>query len=39
MEYIEGSEILDEIAELGAYSEEDAKRLYKQILEGLAYLH
>jgi hypothetical protein len=29
MEYIEGQEILDEIAVSGAYSEQDAQMLYK----------
>ena len=39
MEYIDGSEILDEIAHSGAYSEKDAQNLFKQILEGISYLH
>lgn len=39
MEYIDGSEILDEIAHSGAYSEKDAQNLFKQILQGIAYLH
>lgn len=39
MEYIEGQEILDEIAQSGVYSEGDAQSLYKQILMGLQYLH
>ena len=39
MEYIEGSEILDEIAHAGAYMEADAQMLYKQVLEGIEYLH
>jgi serine/threonine protein kinase len=39
MEYVEGSEILDEIAQSGAYSERDAQMLYKQVLEGIEYLH
>jgi hypothetical protein len=29
MEYIDGSEILDEIAQSGAYKEQDAQKLYK----------
>ena len=39
MEFIDGSEILDEIVEQGAYTEKDAQCLFKQILQGLAYLH
>lgn len=30
---------MDEIAESGKYSEENAQKLYRQILEGIAYLH
>ena len=29
MEYVEGSEILDEIAQSDAFSERDAQRLYR----------
>lgn len=39
MQYIEGSEILDEIAQMGKYDEKDAQKIYKQLLEGIAYLH
>lgn len=39
MEFIDGSEILDEIAHSGAYDEQDAQQLYRQVLEGIAYLH
>lgn len=39
MEYVEGQEILDEIAESGGYSEEVAQFLYRQVLEGISYLH
>lgn len=39
MECVEGSEILDEIAKDGAYDEKDACRLFKQVLEGIDYLH
>jgi serine/threonine protein kinase len=39
MECIDGSEILDEIAHSGAYSERDAQKLFKQVLEGIKYLH
>lgn len=30
---------MDEIAESGVYSEENAQMLYRQVLEGIAYLH
>lgn len=41
LEYIEGMEVLDSIAQQpeGKYTEEDAKLLFKQILEGINYLH
>lgn len=39
MQFIEGKEILDTIASLGKYDEADAQHIYKQILEGLAYMH
>lgn len=39
LEYIDGSEILDEIACSGAYQEQDAQKLYKQVIEGIQYLH
>ena len=39
MELIDGVEVLDEIAKFGEYCEEDAKNLFRQILEGIAYLH
>lgn len=39
IEFIDGSEILDEIAHSGAYDEQTAQKLYKQILEGISYLH
>lgn len=39
MECVEGSEILDEIANDGSYEEKDACRLFKQVLEGIQYLH
>jgi serine/threonine-protein kinase HSL1, negative regulator of Swe1 kinase len=39
MEFIEGQEILLEIADSGAYSEDHAQTLYRQVLEGIEYLH
>jgi serine/threonine protein kinase len=41
MEYIEGSEVLDQIAQQpdGWYTEASAKSLFKQVLEGIEYLH
>eukprot|EP00347_Sterkiella_histriomuscorum_P009234 403342006 len=39
MEFIDGKEILDQIAEFGAYNERDALHIFKQIMEGIAYLH
>ena len=39
MEYFESSELLATISELGHYSEYVAKYLFRQILEGICYLH
>lgn len=39
LEFIEGSEILDEIALAGSYSEAEAQLLYYQVLEAVEYLH
>lgn len=39
MEYIEGQEVLDDLADSGAYNEQDVQSLYQQLLEGIAYLH
>jgi serine/threonine protein kinase len=39
MEFVEGHEILDTIASMGCYDEADAQQIYRQILEGIAYLH
>ena len=39
MQYIAGSEILEEIAVMGAYNEDAARHIFKQVLEGIAYLH
>uniref|UniRef100_A0A7S3QUR8 Protein kinase domain-containing protein n=1 Tax=Dunaliella tertiolecta TaxID=3047 RepID=A0A7S3QUR8_DUNTE len=38
-ELVTGGELLDRVTEKGNYSEEDARRLIKQILNGVAYLH
>ena len=39
LEFIDGKEIFDELAEHGAFDESLARSVYKQILEGLNYLH
>ena len=41
MQYIDGVEVLDSITEQpqGCYTEDDAKELFRQIIEGIAYLH
>lgn len=39
MEFINGQEILDEIAESGGYTEQAAQGYYRQILEAISYLH
>jgi serine/threonine protein kinase len=39
MEFIEGQEILDEIAETTSYDEAMAQSLFKKVLEGILYLH
>lgn len=39
MEFVEGHEILDTIASMGRYDETDAQFIYRQILEGISYMH
>ena len=41
MQYVEGIEVLDQIAQQpdGWYTEENARELFKQIMEGIEYLH
>ena len=41
MEYIEGKEIFELISEKdhGKYTEEITKELFKQIMEGIEYIH
>jgi serine/threonine protein kinase len=39
LEFIDGKEIFDQIAEFGAYGEKDAQNIFKQIMDGLEYLH
>lgn len=39
MQLIDGKEILDQISELGAYGEKEAQHIFRQIMEGIAYLH
>mmetsp|Transcript_38648 Transcript_38648/g.98854 ORF Transcript_38648/g.98854 Transcript_38648/m.98854 type:complete len:378 (+) Transcript_38648:371-1504(+) len=38
-ELVDGGELLDRVTEKGNYSESDAVHIFKQILEGVAYLH
>ena len=38
-ELVDGGELLDRVTEKGNYSESDAGSLFRQILEGVAYLH
>ncbi len=35
MEYIDGEEVFDRIASLGAYGEQEAQYIFRQILEGI----
>jgi len=39
MELVTGGELFDRIVEKGSYSEDDAKTLVRQILQGVGYLH
>lgn len=41
MTYVDGKEVLDLIAEQpsGCYTEDDTKYLFRQIIDGIAYLH
>ena len=39
LEYVEGSEIMDEIANAGAYDEKTAQKLYGQVIDAIEYLH
>ncbi|CDW90758.1 protein kinase domain containing protein [Stylonychia lemnae] len=39
MKYIDGKEILDQITEIGAYSEKEALTIFKQVMAGIKYLH
>jgi serine/threonine protein kinase len=39
MQYVEGKEIMDMLAEMGRYDERDARHICKQMLEGLEYMH
>uniref|UniRef100_A0A061RYI3 Calcium/calmodulin-dependent protein kinase I n=1 Tax=Tetraselmis sp. GSL018 TaxID=582737 RepID=A0A061RYI3_9CHLO len=38
-ELVEGGELLDRVTERGNFAENDAQFLFRQILEGVAYLH
>lgn len=39
MELIEGMELFEAIAQIGGYCEEDAKKLFAQILAAIKYMH
>lgn len=39
LEYAEGGELFDRIVERGTYSEKDASNAFRQIVQGLKYLH
>lgn len=39
MELVEGSEMFQHIQELGNYTEDTTKELFKQLLNGITYLH
>jgi calcium/calmodulin-dependent protein kinase I len=36
---VTGGELFDRVVEKGSYSERDAARIMKQLLEGIQYLH
>lgn len=38
-ELLEGGELLDAVLEQGSYSEADARVCFKQLLNGISYLH
>ena len=39
MEYLEGGELLDVLINKGRYTEDDARVIFKQLIEGVRYLH
>jgi serine/threonine protein kinase len=39
MSLLKGGELLDALLDLGNYTEEDAKKIAKQLLDALAYMH
>jgi len=39
LEYISGGELFDQIVSRGSYGEKDARKIVKQILNGIEYLH
>lgn len=39
MEFIDGKEIFDQIAEMGAYGEDQAQKIFWQIMQGIEHLH
>jgi calcium/calmodulin-dependent protein kinase I len=39
MELVEGREMFDVLNTLGRYDEEDARRLFSQLLNGILHLH
>lgn len=39
MELVDGKEVLDQIAEFGAYKEIDARHIFLQLMRAIEYLH
>lgn len=39
MQFIDGQEVFDQIANIGAYCEKEAQYIFRQIMEGIQYLH
>ena len=39
LQYVEGGDLFDKVVELGRFNEGDAKIVFKQMVDGLAYLH
>ena len=39
LEYVDGKEMQEHVAEKGPFSEEEARHIFKQVMEAIAYLH